>query len=102
MHITYNSAQLTNDVKRFRIASQIVDGVAEFTLLVQVVISDDGRTRTYRGTYSSPIDLLHDLRNGWYSGRGVHEPAYRQARRDLAVYVNGLADAGLSVSRIDI
>lgn len=100
MHITYNSAQFTDCVKRFRIASRIDDKAAEFTLLVQAV-APDGRTRTYRGTYSSPIDLLHDLRNGWYSGRGVHEPAYIQARRDLAAYVDGLADAGLSVSRIN-
>ena len=48
-----------------------------------------------------PRDLLHDLRNGWYLGRGMQEPAYYEAVRDLTAYVDGLADAGLNVARID-
>lgn len=95
----YDSVKLTNYVQRFCIISHVRDGVAEFTLLVQLVNNE--RTEVYDDTYEDPRDLLHDLRNGWYLGRGMQEPAYYEAVRDLTAYVDGLADAGLDVARID-
>lgn len=89
----YDSVKVTNYVQRFR------NGVAEFTLLVQLVNNE--RTEVYDDTYEDPRDLLHDLRNSWYLGRGMQEPAYYEAVRDLTVYVDRLADAGLNVARID-
>lgn len=95
----YDSVKATNYVQRFCIIPRIRNGVAEFTLLVQLVNNE--RTEVYEDTYEDPRDLLHDLRNGWYLGRGMQEPAYYEAVRDLAAYVDGLADAGLNVARID-
>ena len=95
----YDSVKVTNYVKRFCIIPRVRNGVAEFTLLVQLVNNE--RTEVYDDTYKDPRDLLHDLRNGWYLGRGMQEPAYYEAVRDLTAYVDGLADAGLNVARID-
>lgn len=100
MHvIDYDSVKFTNDVKSFAIISHVYNGAAEFTLLVQ--IANNERVETYDDTYTDPNTLLHDLRNGWYLGRGMQEPAYHEAVRDLAAYVDGLADAGLDVAKID-
>lgn len=95
----YASAKATNCVQRFCIIPRVRNGVAEFKLLVQLVNNE--RTEVYEGIYEDPRDLLHDLRNGWYLGRGMQEPAYYEAVRDLTAYVDGLADAGLNVARID-
>lgn len=62
---------------------------------------DNERAQTYNSTYTDVNDLLHDLRNGWYLGQGMQEPAYYEAVRDLTAYVDGLADAGLNAARID-
>lgn len=100
MHvINYDSVKFTNYVQRFCIKSRVSKGVAEFTLLVH--LANNERDEVYNETYTDPRDLLHDLRNGWYLGYGINEPAYHNAARDLAAYVNGLADAGLDVARID-
>lgn len=95
----YDSVKFTNDVKSFAIISHVYNGAAEFTLHVRTV--NDERVGSYSDTYSDPRNLLHDLRNGWYLGHGVQEPAYHEAVRDLAAYVDGLADAGLDVAKID-
>lgn len=95
----YDSVKFTNDVKSFAIISHVYNGAAEFTLHVRLV--SDERVESYSDTYSDPRNLLHDLRNGWYLGRGIQEPAYHEAVRDLTAYVDGLADAGLDVARID-
>ena len=95
----YDSVKVTNHVKRFCIIPRINNGVAEFTLLVELVNNE--RTEVYNDTYKDPRNLLHDLRNGWYLGMGMQEPSYYEAVRDLAAYVDGLADAGLDVARID-
>lgn len=95
----YDSVKMTNYVQRFCIIPRVRNGVAEFTLLVQLVNNE--RTEVYDDTYEDPRDLLHDLRNGWYLGRGMQEPAYYEVVRDLTTYVDGLADAGLDVARID-
>lgn len=95
----YDSVKLTNYVQRFCIIQRVRGDVAEFTLLVQLVNNE--RDEVYDETYADPRDLLHDLRNGWYLGQGMQEPAYYEAVRDIAAYVNGLADAGLNVARID-
>lgn len=97
--MNYNSVKLTNYVQRFCIIPRVRNGVAEFTLLVQLVNNE--RTEVYDDTYEDARDLLHYLRNGWYLGRGMQEPAYYEAVRDLTAYVDGLADAGLNVARID-
>lgn len=96
----YDSAKLKDYVERFCIIPRVRDGVAEFTLLVQLV-RYDGVAEVYDDVYDDPRDLLHDLRNGWYLGRGMQEPAYYEAVRDLTSYVNGLIDAGINVARID-
>lgn len=99
MHvIDYDSVKLTSYVQRFAIITRIHSGAAEFMLLVQ--IANNERVETYDDTYTDPNTLLHDLRNGWYLGRGMQEPAYYEAVRDLTAYVDGLADAGLNVARI--
>lgn len=95
----YDSVKLTNYVQSFCIISRVRDGVAEFTLLVQLM--NNGRAEVYDDTYEDPRVLLHDLRNGWYLGWGMQEPAYYEAVRDLTSYVDGLADAGLDIARID-
>lgn len=95
----YDSVKFTNYVQRFCIIPRVRGGVAEFTLLVQLVNNE--RAEVYDDTYEDPRDLLHDLRNGWYLGRGMQEPAYYEAVRDLTSYVDGLADAGSDVARID-
>lgn len=77
----YDSVKVTNYVQRFCIIPRVRNGVAEFTLLVQLVNNE--RTEVYDDTYEDPRDLLHDLRNGWYLGRGMQEPAYYEAVRDL-------------------
>lgn len=64
----YDSVKVTNYVQRFCIIPRVRNGVAEFTLLVQLVNNE--RTEVYDDTYEDPRDLLHDLRNGWYLGRG--------------------------------
>lgn len=100
MHIrSYDTVKFTDDIQRFAIVSRVHNGIPEFTLLIKLV--NDGRAEVYDDTYIDPRDLLHDLRNGWYQGRGIAEPAYREAVRDLTAYVNGLADAGLNVARIN-
>lgn len=65
----YDSVKVTNYVQRFCIIPRVSNGVAEFTLLVQLVNNE--RTEVYDDTYEDPRDLLHDLRNGWYLGRGM-------------------------------
>lgn len=95
----YQSIKLTNHVQRFVITTRVYNGLAEFTLRVRLMNNE--RTQTYNSTYTDVNDLLHDLRNGWYLGQGMQEPAYYEAVRDLTAYVNGLADAGLNVARID-
>lgn len=95
----YQSIKLTNHVQRFVITTCVYNGLAEFTLRVRLMNNE--RTQTYNSTYTDVNDLLHDLRNGWYLGQGMQEPAYYEAVRDLTAYVNGLADAGLNVARID-
>lgn len=55
----YDSVKLTNYVQRFCIISRVRDGVAEFTLLVQLVNNE--RAEVYDDTYEDPRDLLHDL-----------------------------------------
>ena len=95
----YDSVKLTNYVQRFCIIPRVRGGVAEFRLLVQLVNNE--RAEVYDDTYEDPRDLLYNLRNGWYLGRGMQEPAYYEAVRDLTSYVDGLADAGLDVARID-
>ena len=95
----YDSVKLKDYVDRFCIIARVRNGAAEFTLLVQLV--NNKRTEVYDDTYKDPRDLLHDLRNGWYFGQGMREPAYYEAVRDLTAYVDGLADAGLNVARID-
>ena len=60
----YDSVKVTNYVQRFCIIPRVSNGVAEFTLLVQLVNNE--RTEVYDDTYEDPRDLLHDLRNGWY------------------------------------
>ena len=68
MHLMdYDSVKVTNYVQRFCIVPRVRNGVAEFTLLVQLVNNE--RTEVYDDTYEDPRDLLHDLRNGWYLGR---------------------------------
>ena len=99
MHvIDYDSAKFTNYVKSFAIMPRVHNGDAEFKLMVELV--NNGGTDIYDETYQDPNDLLHDLRNGWYLGYGMQEPAYYEAVRDLTTYVDGLADAGISVARI--
>ena len=66
----YDSVKVTNYVQRFCIIPRISNGVAEFTLLVQLVNNE--RTEVYDDTYEDPRDLLHDLRNGWYLSRVKH------------------------------
>lgn len=95
----YQSIKLTNHVQRFVITTRVYNGLAEFTLRVRLMNNE--RTQTYNSTYTDVNDLLHDLRNGWYLGQGMQEPAYYEAVRDITAYVNGLADAGLNVARID-
>lgn len=95
----YQSIKLTNHVQRFVITTRVYNGLAEFTLRVRLMNNE--RTQTYNSTYTDVNDLLHDLRNGWYLGLGMQEPAYHEAVRDLSTYVDGLADAGLNVARID-
>ena len=81
----YDSVKVTNYVQRLYIILRVRNGVAEFTLLVQLVNNE--RTEVYDDTYEDPRDLPHDLRNGWYLGRGMQEPAYYEAVRDLTAYV---------------
>lgn len=95
----YKSIKLTNHVQRFVITTRVYNGLAEFTLRVRLMNNE--RAQTYSSTYTDVNDLLHDLRNGWYLGLGMQEPAYHEAVRDLSTYVDGLADAGLDVARID-
>lgn len=78
--MNYDSVKLTSYVQHFCIISRVRDGVAEFTLLVQPVNNE--RAEVHDDTYEDPRDLLHDLRNGWYLGRGMQEPAYYEAVRD--------------------
>jgi hypothetical protein len=99
LFMDYDSVKFKDYVKSFCIIPRVRNGAAEFTLLVQLVNNE--RTEVYDDTYKDPCDLLHDLRNGWYLGRGMQEPAYYEAVRDLTAYVDGLADAGLNVARID-
>lgn len=70
MHIiSYDSIKMTDYVERFAIISRIRNGVAEFTLLVEM--TNNERSEVYDDTYQDPHDLLHDLRNGWYLGHGM-------------------------------
>lgn len=55
----YDSVKMTNYVQRFCIIPRVRNGVAEFTLLVQLVNNE--RTEVYDDTYEDPRDLLHDL-----------------------------------------
>ena len=58
----------------------VCKGVAKFTLSVQ--LANNERDEVYSETYTDPRDLLHDLRNGWYLGYGINEPAYHNAARN--------------------
>lgn len=55
----YDSVKVTNYVQRFCIIPRVSNGVAEFTLLIQLVNNE--RTEVYNDTYEDPRDLLHDL-----------------------------------------
>lgn len=76
--MNYDSVKLTNYVQRFCIISRVRDGVAEFTLLVQLVNNE--RAEVYDDTYEDPRDLLHDLRNGW-----CHASIWQKSR-DFGLY----------------
>lgn len=52
----YDSVKVTNYVQRFCIIPRVRNGVAEFTLLVQLVNNE--RTEVYDDTYEDPRDNL--------------------------------------------
>lgn len=55
----YDSVKLTNYVQRFCIIPRVRGGVAEFTLLVQLVNNE--RAEVYDDTYEDPRDLLKEF-----------------------------------------